>query len=320
MRLDVLVQGEALVDLVPATRGPLRSVRAFSVHPGGAPANVAVGLARLGAKVAFAGLVGDDEFGALLHDALAAEGIELSALQRTRAGKTGLSFVELDERGERRFFGYGAPTADSFFGPEHVPEALVRRCRVVHLGSNGLVSEAGVSATRRLVELARDGGALVSVDPNLRLHLWRDVSALRPRLRPLLAVASLAKLSDEEAAFLYGPAEPARQARRLVDDGLPLAVVTCGAGGAHWARRDGASGHVPSPRVEVVDATGAGDGFVAGLLAALAPALAAGGVPAELPVPAWEAAVLYGCRVGAAVVRHEGATAGLPRRGEPLPA
>ncbi len=313
--LDVLVQGEALVDLLPDRRGPLRRVGSFAVHTGGAPANVAVGLARLGVRVALLGLVGEDEFGAFLREALGAEGIEVAGLQTTRAGRTGLSFVELDERGERRFFGYGAPTADACFAPEHVDEALVRRARIVHVGSNALVSESGVAATAKLLEIAREAGAVISVDPNLRLHLWRDASALRPRLGPVLAAATLAKLSEEEAAFWLGPAPADEQARRLVHEGLPLAIVTAGAAGAWWARRDGASGHVPAPRVEVVDSTGAGDGFVAGLLAALTPLLADGAQPAELPVAALTTAIVQGCRVGAAVVGRLGATAGLPRLG-----
>lgn len=317
--LDVLVQGEALVDLLPDRRGPLRRVGSFAVHAGGAPANVAVGLARLGARVALLGLVGEDEFGAFLHDALAAEGVDVSGLQRTRAGKTGLSFVELDEQGERRFFGYGAPTADAFFGPEHLDEALVRRARIVHVGSNGLVSEAGVAATTALLAQARAAGAVISVDPNVRLHLWRDVALLRPRLQPVLAAASLAKLSLEEADFWLGAAPAEEQARRLVHEGLPLAIVTAGDAGAVWARRDGAMGRVAAPRVAVVDSTGAGDGFVAGLLAALAPALPPGVTPAELSVEALHAAIVQGCRVGAAVVGKLGATAGLPRAGEPLP-
>src|SRR5436309_8982028 len=110
--LDVVCFGEALVDLLPDSRGRLRDCERFEVHSGGAPANVAVGLARLGKRVALAGAVGDDEFGHLLRRKLEGEGVEL-ALRPTSEAKTGMWFIALDAHGERTFFTpTGAQSAD----------------------------------------------------------------------------------------------------------------------------------------------------------------------------------------------------------------
>lgn len=309
--LDVLCLGEALVDLLPERRGRLEDCDRFEVCPGGAPANVATGLARLGARVGFRGVVGDDPFGRSLARRLGEAGVHC-AFRFTPERPTGMWFVALDERGERSFFSPNARfSADKLVAPRDVDRALVGRARWLHAGTSAHVLPEGRAALREAVAAARAAGTLVSFDPNVRLHLWEDVEPLRRLCADVLPACALAKVSAEEAEVCTGERDPERALARLAAMGVALACVTLGEDGA-LARRGEDVLRIPGERVEVVDTTGAGDAFVAGLLFALrgAPALAA------LPRAEIERAVRFANRVAARCVTRVGAVAGLPRAGE----
>lgn len=309
--LDVLCLGEALVDLVPPARGALEDCDRFEVCSGGAPANVATGLARLGLRVGFRGVVGDDPFGRLLARRLGAEGVAC-ALRFARERPTGLWFVALDARGERSFFSPNARlSADKLLGPGDVDRAHLARARWLHCGSSAHVLPDARTALRAAVAAARELGVLVSFDPNVRLHLWDDLAPLRALCADVLPACALAKVSDEEAELCTGEGDPERAAARLVELGVGIACVTLGPGGA-LVRRGADVLRVPAERVEAVDTTGAGDAFVAGLLSVLART----NDPTGLPRSDLERAVAFACRVAARVVTRVGAVAGLPRRGE----
>ncbi len=309
---DVLCLGEALVDLLPDRRGRLEDCERFSPCPGGAPANVATGLARLGARVAFHGVVGDDPFGRLLARRLAGEGIEVR-LRHARERPTGMWFVALDERGERSFFSPNARwSADKLLAPEDVDAAAIGRARFLHVGSSAHVLPAGQAALRAAVRAARAQGVPVSFDPNLRLHLWEDLAPLRALCADVLPACAVAKLSEEELELCTGERDPERAAARLVELGVGIACVTLAERGA-LVRRGAEVRHVPAAPVEVVDTTGAGDGFVAGLLSVLA---RAGRPPEALGFPELVAAVAFANRVAGRVCTRVGAVAGLPRADE----
>jgi fructokinase len=309
--LGILCFGEALVDLLPDARGRLEDCRRFEVCAGGAPANVATGLARLGLAVGFRGVVGDDAFGRLLARRLGEEGVEC-VFRFARERPTGMWFVALDARGERSFFSPNARfSADKLLAPADVERAHFVRARWLHTGSSAHVLPEGQAALRAAATAARELGTLVSFDPNVRLHLWDDVAPLRALCADVLPSCALAKVSDDEAELCTGVADPERAAARLVEMGVGLACVTLGERGA-LLRRGRDVVRVPAEQVEVVDTTGAGDAFVAGLLAALArwPS------PAEVPASDLERAAAFACRVAARVVGRVGAVAGLPRAGE----
>lgn len=310
--LDVLCLGEALVDLLPRGRGALEEVAAFEPCPGGAPANVATGLARLGLRVGFRGVVGDDPFGRLLARRLADEGIEVQ-LRATKARPTGLWFVALDARGERSFFSPNARfSADKLLVPADADPAAIGRARFLHVGSSAHVTPEGQAALRAAVDAARARGVAVSFDPNVRAHLWDELAPLRALVADVLPRCAFAKISDDEAALCTGEADPERAAARLVALGVEVACVTLGAAGALVRRGDDVR-HVPAERVEVVDTTGAGDGFVAGFLSVVAREAAP---PRALPIETLERAARVGCRVAARVCERLGAVAGLPRASE----
>lgn len=309
--LDVLCLGEVLVDLLPDRRGPLEDCGRFAPCPGGAPANVATGLARLGRRVAFAGVVGDDPFGRMLAHALAGEGVSCH-LRATAERPTGLWFVALDARGDRSFFSPNArSSADKLLARADVDAAPLDRARWLHVGSSAHVLPQAQDALRAAAGAARARGVLLSFDPNVRAHLWDDLGACVRLCREIFPLCTVVKLSEEEAALLTGEADAERATAWLAGAGVPLACVTLAERGA-LVRRGADLLRVPAEPAEVVDTTGAGDGFVAGLLTALLEL----GPPASIAPAALERAVRFANRVAGRVCGSVGAVAGLPRRAE----
>ena len=264
---EVCCFGEALVDLLPDRRGKLRDCARFEVRSGGAPANVAVGLARQGVKAAFVGVVGEDEFGHLLAQRLAAEGIDVR-LRFSSEAKTGVWFVALDEQGDRTFFTpTGAGSADKLIAPEDCAR-LPAEARWLHCGSSSHIRPEAQEALKLAVREARARGQRVSFDPNVRAHLWDDLRELRALCAAVLPLCTVVKLSEDETEACLGERDPGRALDALHALGVDLACVTLGARGA-IARRGSDRLTIPAPQVAVVDTTGAGDAFVAGLLARL---------------------------------------------------
>src|SRR5918999_4614042 len=263
---DVVCIGELLIDFVPTiTPTTLVSAPAFKKAPGGAPANVAVGLARLGVQSAFMGKVGDDPFGHFLVETLAGAGVDVAPVRYSREARTALAFVSLRADGDREFMFYRHPSADMLFEPVELDAQAIQGAKLLHYGTISLISEPSRSATLRAIELAREAGCIVSCDPNLRLALWPDRHAAREGLLEAIAQTQVVKLSDDELRFLTGSDNPAVAKEELWHDRLELMVVTMGAAGCVYFTSD-FSGVVLGFGVEAIDATGAGDGFVAGLL------------------------------------------------------
>jgi len=176
----VISHGEMLIDFVSTVNGvSLIEAPSFLKAPGGAPANVAVGLARLGVSAGFLGQVGDDAFGHFLAQTLRENNVDVSALRFSREARTMLAFVSLRVDGERDFMFYRQPSADVLYRPEDVDETYVRSAKVFHFGTISLILEPARSATLHAVKIAREAGLTISFDPNLRLNLWPDAKAAR---------------------------------------------------------------------------------------------------------------------------------------------
>ena len=306
---DVVAFGELLIDFVPTATGlGLADAETFAKAAGGAPANVAAGLARLGLTSAFMGMVGEDGFGDFLGQSLRKVGVDVSPLRFTSRANTGLAFVSLHPDGEREFLFYRSPGADMLMGPEDVDEAAIRDARAFHFGSISLIGEPARSGTLQAVNLARRHGKLVTYDPNLRLALWPDANAAREGIRVGLAEADILKIGDEELAFLTGNNDPIAAARSIWTSRLKLMAITSGSAGCTWVTPH-AHGRVPGFTVTAVDATGAGDAFMAGLIAKLL---------AERVVPTEPALIEGICRfanaAGALTATGRGAIPSLPTR------
>ncbi|NLN70608.1 MAG: fructokinase [Chloroflexi bacterium] len=264
--IDVVTLGELLIDFVPTVSGVmLIEAPAFKKAPGGAPANVAAGLAKLGTSCAFLGKVGDDAFGWFLKATLDAVGVDTRGLVFSQEARTALAFVSLTADGEREFMFYRHPSADMLFTPEEVAVDLIQGAKIFHIGSISLISDPARSATQFALQVARQQGVLVSYDPNLRLALWPDAQAAKAGMLSIWQQADLIKVSEEELLFLTGLENIDRAVEALWHEDLQLLVVTLGAEGCRYYTNQ-SQGSVEGFSVQSVDTTGAGDGFVAGLL------------------------------------------------------
>jgi fructokinase len=307
--VDVIALGELLIDFVPTVSGvTLIEAPAFKKAPGGAPANVAAGLAKLGMRAGFMGKVGDDAFGRFLAQALEQVGVDTAALCFSAEARTALAFVSLRADGEREFMFYRHPSADMLYTPDEVNDNAerIRSAKILHYGSISLISEPSRSATLRAIEIARSAGLLLSYDPNLRLNLWPDAEAARAGILLGWPLAHLIKVSEEELAFLAGTDDPEAAVRKLWHPDLRLLVITLGKAGCRYATPR-FSGQVPGFEVKAVDTTGAGDGFVAGLLKGLVDHPQAEGDEAQL-----RAICRYANAVGAITTTERGAIPALP--------
>ncbi len=264
---EIVCLGELLIDFVPTVTGVgLDGAETFRKAAGGAPANVAVGLARLGVSSAFMGKVGADGFGHFLADTLSRAGVDTGPLLFAPGAPTSLAFVSLAADGDREFLFYRERAADILFSPDEVDDAALAACTILHYGSISLIAEPCRSATLHAIDRARHHGARRSYDPNLRLALWPDAEQAKAGLLLGLQHAEIMKISADEVEFLTGETDVERGVRSLWHDEMRLVAVTLGREGCRWFTAE-ASGTVPGYAVTAVDTTGAGDAFMAGLLA-----------------------------------------------------
>lgn len=259
----IVTCGEALVDFTPARCG---EAQGYLPHPGGSPYNVAVGLGRLEAPVAFLGRLSVDAFGRLLRAHLAESGVDLRYVREGPEPST-LAFVHLSDGAEPEFVFYGEGTADRTLHPVDIPAGFPEDVTGLHFGSLSLVLEP-VSSTLSGLLHREHGGRVISLDPNVRPALIADPPTYRRRLETWIARADVVKASRADLSWLYPHDPVADAASRWRSMGPALVVVTMGKDGAEGF---GAAGAVraPAPAVRVVDTVGAGDAFTAGLLARL---------------------------------------------------
>jgi fructokinase len=304
---NVITCGELLIDFVPTVSGvSLLDAPGFKKAPGGAPANVAVGVSRLGISSGFLGKVGEDPFGHFLAKTLQDSGVDTQGLRFSTEARTALAFVSLRADGERDFMFYRHPSADMLYRADEVDADYIRSAEVFHYGSISLIQEPSRSATLHAVDVASQAGLSISYDPNLRLNLWPDVEKARQGLLMGWSRANWIKASEEELQFLSGSPELLEGARRLWHSQLNMVVITQGKAGCTYLTQ-AFHGFVPGFTVTAVDTTGAGDGFVAGLLASLVRQPEAWKEEASL-----QAVCKYANAVGALTTTQRGAIPALP--------
>lgn len=261
---DITAFGELLIDFTPAGLSPAGNML-FERNPGGAPANLLAAASRLGAAAAFIGMVGNDAFGHFLADTLGKYKINTEGLKFNETVKTTLAFVQLDSGGDRSFSFYRGPGADMMLSEKDIDWSIIRSSRIFHFGALSMTDEPVRNATIKALEYARQCGAVISFDPNLRPPLWKSLDEAKRQMNKGLEYANILKLSEEELEFLTGEKDPAEGSKRLVKEGVRLVMVTMGPSGVFY-RTEGLAGHVPTYDVKVVDTTGAGDAFLGGAL------------------------------------------------------
>ncbi len=308
MKYDVVALGELLIDFAPVSKSE-SGYPVLAAQPGGAPGNFLAALNQYGCRTAMIGKVGEDLFGRLLQGTLRSAGIDIRGILADPEVFTTMAFVSLDESGNRDFSFARKPGADTCLRPEEVDGDLLRNTRVFHFGTLSLTDEPAAAATRKAIEIAKDAGALISLDPNLRKPLWRTEADARAAIEWSLRQADIVKISDEEIQFLWGlsPEEGAR--KLLMEYGVSLVYATLGPKGCHAATRN----HevtVKSPRgIHVVDTTGAGDIFGG---SAMSQFLRIGKKPAELTEEELRRIVGFACTAASLSTQKHGGITSVP--------
>ncbi|MEV6300789.1 carbohydrate kinase [Actinoplanes sp. NPDC051861] len=295
-----MVMGEALIDLLEAD---LDGEQIYRQAIGGAPLNVAVGVARLGGSVRYAGALSGDVLGERIAAFLDDAGVDRSGVRRVGVPTT--LAVTTFEGAEPTFTFYGEPPSYALLGPDDLDTAAVASASVLYTGSICLLREPFRAAARAAWATA---GPIRVFDPNVRPTLLpgaADVDALRDLVEEFFATADLVKLSAADAEVLYGEPDPARAADRIRALGAGAVVVTCGSRGAHVAAADGAA-MLPAPSVAAIDATGAGDS----VMGALVSRLLAEGRPDGLSD--WQRHVRFALAVAGLVCERKGGATAMP--------
>ncbi len=257
----VISLGEALIDFIPVDDKNIL----FEKNPGGAPANVAVGLSKLGTRTAFIGKVGNDVLGSFLYDRLNNAGVNINNMILTDEAKTALTIVTLDETGDRSFDFFVEPSADRLLKKDEVDEELFGDYNIFHFGSISMINKIGRAATKYALQLANDRDMYVSYDPNLREALWKDSEQAKKIIKSVLGNVNILKVSKEELEFLTGLKNISQGAEQIKNKNeIDIVLITDGANGV-YVFKDKII-HVPAIEVEAVDTTGAGDAFVSAFL------------------------------------------------------
>lgn len=265
-KYDVTAIGELLIDFTE-TGISLQGNPLLEANPGGAPCNVLAMLSRLGKKTAFIGKVGNDYFGRQLKSAAEAAGLDMAGLAVSEKVPTTLAFVHTLPDGDREFSFYRAPGADMTLSKHDLNMDMIRSCRIFHYGSLSMTNDLCRRATEKAIAAAREAGAVLSFDPNLREPLWENLDEAKRQIEYGISKCDILKISDNEIAWLTGCGSYEQAAESLLKryDNLSLMLVSLGKNGSR-AYSGGAAAYMPAVRVNTVETTGAGDTFCACVL------------------------------------------------------
>ena len=266
MKQTITTIGEALIDFIPEQRDcPLKEVTTFYRVCGGAPTNVAAAIGKLGGKARMITQVGNDAFGDYIVDQLEKCGIDTESICRTEAANTALAFVSLKTDGNRDFSFYRKPSADMLMEPEQLQPAWLEDTAVLHFGSVSLVESPMKQTHVRAIQLAKEQGAVISFDPNIRLPLFPSAEACQAAVREFLPYVDLLKVSDEELEFVTGETDIQKAAPLLFEQGCKMILYSKGKQGAMLLTPQVVCTE-PNPKVKVKDTTGAGDAICGAFL------------------------------------------------------
>lgn len=259
--MDVVALGELLIDFtengISGQGNPL-----FEANPGGAPCNVLAMLTKLGHKTAFIGKVGNDFFGKQLEDAIKEIGINVTGLRKDDKVHTTLALVHTYPDGDRDFSFYRNPGADMMLTEEEIPEELILETRIFHFGTLSMTHENVRRATKKAVAIAKQAGAIISFDPNIREPLWNSMDEAREQVLYGLGQCHILKISDNEIQWLTGEEDYSDGVNWIRERyQIPLILVSMG--------REGSRAYYNEMMVEVkpflqdntIETTGAGDTF-----------------------------------------------------------
>jgi fructokinase len=266
---DIITLGELLIDMTQDGTDEQGNGR-FTAYPGGAPANVAVAAARLGADTGFIGKVGDDSFGRSLAETLRKEGVNTDGLFVSDSVPTTMAIVSVDASGEREFSFYRNPGADTQLTTEEAVSVIENGLPLIlHAGSLSMTTSPSREACEEALRFAKERGVIISYDPNYRAALWDTEENAVAMMKKLLPLADILKVSDEEMLMLTGTEDFEEGSLVLSGYGPRLVLVTLGSQGV-FVRYGEYAEVVPGFRVKVADTNGAGDTFLGAMLAQIA--------------------------------------------------
>lgn len=299
----IWLTGDAVVDLIPdgATH--------YLKCPGGAPANVAVAISRLGGNCSFFGRVGQDPMGRFLAETLVNELVDVKGLVFDQDQRTSTVVVDLDDSGERTFTFMVKPSADQFLQVADIPNFVAGQW--LHVCSIALANEPSRSSTFEAINRLKQAGGSFSFDPNIREEVWANPEELIPTVHQAIKLADVVKFSEEELTMLTATDSLQAGLQAIEEYHIPLVVVTLGAQGT-LVVFGGNQEVIPARSVSVVDTTGAGDAFVGGLLCKLAES------NQWQQIDIIREAVLWGNCCGGLATTQKGAMSALPTRAELL--
>ena len=264
----VLCVGEILFDCLADQLGlKLEEVQSWTHYPGGAPANVACALVKLGTPAGFIGAVGEDEPGSQLVKLLAEIGVDTTGVQSHSTAPTRQVYVVRDLGGDRNFAGFGeydtSEFADTRLQAQQLPESLFTEAEFLVLGTLELAYPESERAIHRALELAGQYDLKIILDVNWRPVFWQDANVARQKIQDILKQVDFLKLSKEEAEWLFNTTDPGAITYRLAS--VEGVLVTDGENGCAYCLGENED-RLPSYPIQVVDTTGAGDSFLAGFI------------------------------------------------------
>ena len=265
--MDIVTIGEVLIDLTQTGRDE-RGIPQFAANPGGAPANLAVAAAKLGAQTTFIGKVGEDAFGRYLTEVLQENKVDTRYMVNDADHPTTMAVVSVDASGERDFSFYRSANADVMLNKEDIPEEALKAANIVHFGSVSLTADPARTATLDAAARAKKLGAIITYDPNYRANLWHSEEEAITQMKAPLPLVDILKVSDEELPLLTGTADCENGTAQLAQNGIRLIFVTLGANGVFY-RFGEKTGHVAGVPCKVGDTNGAGDTFFGAALSKL---------------------------------------------------
>ena len=260
-KFDVVTLGELLIDFTDNGMSAQGNTM-FEANPGGAPCNVLAMLNKLGHPTAFIGKVGKDIFGLKLKSVLEEVGIDTSNLIVDEDARTTLAFVQTFEDGDRDFSFYRNPGADMLLTADEVDGELVKSARLFHFGTLSMSHEGVREATKKAIRIAKENGAIVSFDPNLRPPLWKALDDAKEQAAYGFTQCDVLKISDNEIQWFTGEEDYDKGIEKLRQEyDIPLILLSMG--------RDGSRAYYKDLRVEMpsfiqketIETTGAGDTF-----------------------------------------------------------
>ncbi len=259
MKYDITALGELLIDFTPYGNAS-DGTKLFGRNAGGGPANFLATISKFGGNTYFFAKVGCDMFGDFLTETMKDAGVNTAGIKYDDVHNTTLAFVSLDENGDRDFSFYRRFGADAHLSEDDIDPEIIKASRFFHFSSLSLTNEPMISATEKALKAAKDGGCIITYDPNYRPLLWDCKEHAIKAMKDYMAYADIVKVAYEEALLISGCEDIDSAAKKLLEIGMKILLITDGGNGVRYYS-DVGNGFLPTIKANVVDTTGAGDIF-----------------------------------------------------------